>query len=99
MRKVLREGSAYALVLLLCAGFTVAARVRHFVEGRRLASSESRLRDEVGALEDAVRRLEMRLSALDEGDPFAIEREIRQRFGFLRPNEVAVAAPAVQDNP
>ena len=80
----------YLGILVLAAAFTVGARSQHFVENRALRAREARLEADVDALALEVRRLEMRLAALRERDPQVIERQIRERFGYTRPGEIAV---------
>ncbi len=80
----------YLGILVLATAFTVGARSKHFVLNRGLKATEARMQEEVDALELEVRRLEMRLAALHERDPQVIERQIRERFGYLRPGEIAI---------
>ena len=80
----------YLGIAILAAAFTAGARSKHFVQNRTLKASEVRLQEEVSALELEVLRLDMRLAALQERDPQVIERQIRERFGYTRPGEIAI---------
>lgn len=88
--RILKAALPYLGIFILAAAFTAGARSNHFVQNRALKEREVRLQDDVSALEVEVRRLEMRLAALAEGDPVVVERQIRERFGYLRPGEVAL---------
>ncbi|MCZ6688891.1 MAG: septum formation initiator family protein [Planctomycetota bacterium] len=85
-RGILRGLVPYLLILLATSAFTWASRMSHRHRNQDLKAKESHLQSEIEALEKKVRLLQRRLDGL-QNDPYVVESQVREQFGYLRPGE------------
>ena len=88
-RDILRILMPYGLILVAAVAFTWASRMNHYRRYLDLKGREASLSAEIDSLGEEIQLLQRRLHAIDH-DPFLIEKQVRERFGFVRPDEITL---------